>query len=67
MTSGFNFSLRTKLALSFGAAFGLVLLVGLIGILQLRAVNGTVAELRDGSLPRFERLATLRRSIVQFR
>ncbi|HEX2555616.1 MAG TPA: PAS domain-containing protein, partial [Microvirga sp.] len=63
----FRLSLRAKLALSFAAAFGLVIAVGLVGILQLRAVSATVIELRDGSIPRFERVSEIKRSTAQYR
>ncbi|HVL70685.1 MAG TPA: EAL domain-containing protein [Beijerinckiaceae bacterium] len=60
-------SIRTRLALAFGGAFLLVIVVGLLGIAELRSVSGAVVELRDRALPRLERLGEIKRAATHYR
>jgi diguanylate cyclase (GGDEF)-like protein len=60
-------SIRTRLAVAFGAAFLLVILVGLLGIAELHSVSGAVVELRDRALPRLEGLGEIKRAGAQYR
>ncbi|WP_207459720.1 EAL domain-containing protein [Azospirillum sp. SYSU D00513] len=62
-----HMSVRRKIALCFGAAFGLMLAVSLIGLLQLHATNKAVAEIRHEWLSRIETLGELKRATMQYR
>jgi diguanylate cyclase (GGDEF)-like protein len=57
-------SIRTKLAVAFGAALILIVATGTIGLLQISAINGVTQEIREAWLPRLSALSSIKRSIT---
>jgi signal transduction histidine kinase len=60
-------SLHTKLSLGFGLAFGFIVAIGIFALVQIREVNLAAAEIRDGWLPRVERLGEVKRLVTQYK
>ena len=56
-----NSSIRTKLSVAFGVALALIVVVGMFGLLQLRAVNDVTDDFRNVWLPRLEILGEIKR------
>lgn len=62
-----SLSIQTKLSLGFALAFGLIAAVGMFGLLQIRVVNQHTAEIREGWLPRVERIGDIKLLVTQYR
>jgi len=62
-----NSSIRTKLSLSFGTIFVLVLALGGLSLLHLNAVNTVAREMRDDHLPTTQLLAKMQVLILRTR
>jgi hypothetical protein len=54
-------SISGKLTVALGSALILAIAVGLLGLQQLRAVNGVTKEIREVRLPQLETLAQIKR------
>ncbi len=67
MTPSSTVSIRTKLSIAFGIALAFIVAVGLLGLVQLRAVKIVTDEVRDVWLPRIETLGEIKRAITEHR
>jgi diguanylate cyclase (GGDEF)-like protein len=54
-------SIRAKLAAAFGLVFAVVVALGLLGLVQLHAVNGATQDVREIRLPQIETLQLIKR------
>jgi PAS domain S-box-containing protein len=67
MSGSRDISIQSKLSLGFAFAFGLIIAVALLGLLQTRHVNRAAIELQGGWLLRVERLGEIKRSLAQYK
>ncbi|HEV7277564.1 MAG TPA: EAL domain-containing protein [Devosiaceae bacterium] len=59
-------SIRTKLAIAFGAAFCMIAGIGAFSMAQLDTVNSVTSEIREVWLPKLQSLATMREELVTY-
>jgi diguanylate cyclase (GGDEF)-like protein len=67
MSASGSTSIRTKLAITFGTALALIVAVGLVGLMELQAVNNVTKEFKEVLLPRIELLGEIKRLTVEHR